>query len=311
MKVLVSSLPPSDSLALSRLSLEDYALDLKSFLEQVILVENQELKDCLFDLRNRYPDRLPIFIDLWRRHPKLLISKAHCDFIIREPLDIKSCFANPLFLSQVDYRKPQGKLREDREVFYSRVFQPFVDASKRIEIFDPYILSNLSKPKSGLRWLIEKKIKFSQANVVLVTVEPKKSATEDIAEYSSRLEILVDSAARYLESLPLSSNSGIRLYILPEDSNQAFTTGVEPALDSDKHDRFMKFCFNSGNIGIGLTKGTEYFSSKSLQSAWSVHIFDSSSFAEAVGTWSLHDAQSAQILEFGRSFEHDLGCYPK
>jgi hypothetical protein len=311
MKVVVTASPPSDALALARLSLEDYAVDLRTFLEKIILADNQDLRNSLAELSNSHPDRLRIFIDLWSRHPKVQISKENSDFIVRTPLDIKSCFADPAFLSQLEHRKPQGKYKEEREAFYSRVFQPFVDASKRIEIFDPYILSNLKKYSSGLRWLLDEKIKHSNANIVLVAVEPKKLGSESQVEYTTRVSTLVGNAEQYLERLSLGRKFGVRLYILPEDSNQAFANNQTPEASSDKHDRFLKYSFNTGNIGIGLTKGTEYFSSKILQSSWRVDIFDSISFKESVSTWSLHDSHEAQLLQFGERFDYDFDHYPK
>jgi hypothetical protein len=315
MKVLVSVLPPADSLAVSRLNAEDYAIDLEAFLDKAILAENEELISSVQDLKNRFQNRLQIFIDLWSRHPKVRIPASGCDLTIKSPSDIKSCVKEPAFHVASERRNPQGLFREMRSDFYARVFEPFVSNSKLIEIIDPYILGNLANPKSGIRWFLDQKISKLGINLVLITVLPRRERVEGEIDYLHRLDRLEDVAVKYLKTLINQSSSGIRLIILPESSAMSFDsnsskTELQGATDnfsaSDKHDRFIRYNFARGKIGVGLTKGCEYFANERLLSAWRVTPYSAADFASAVKIWGQHDPSLIKEISLGTEFTYSL-----
>jgi len=311
MKVLVRAALPSDSLGVSRLQYQDYAFALKVFLDRVILLDTQELRDSLKELSLRDQNRLSCFIDLWQRHPRVNFPSGRFDFTLKVPKDIITCFDDPSFLAASELRKPQGKKGEKRQVFYSRIFEPFVEASTRIEIFDPWILTNLVKSRSGLKWILENKISKTPSQLVLVTVMPRRERHENDEVYKGRVSGILSQANSYLSDLVAGQDFGIRLYLLPESSNTAYAREDLADQESDKHDRFFRFTFKGGSMGVGLTKGTEYFASDSLSHAWRVEMFDHAAFSDSISSWSLHKENQARVFSFGSEFEHDLDCYRK
>jgi hypothetical protein len=304
MKVLASVMPPVVCLAAPRLAIEDYRIDVERFFEKVIICQNSENHVSIYEFQKTYPDRFIIFEDYWRQQPRLHREFDRCDFQISATSDIKSCFADEKFKTQLEVRKPRGKLAETRDKFYERVFEPFVEAAEQIKIVDPYLLSNLSNRRSGAYWLLEKKLSGCVIRLILITVEPRTKDSDEKLD----LERKSKEARDFLTRISRDTNTDICLYILPSSSNLSFDiNGRVNDETSDKHDRLWQFSYPDGILGIGLTKGTEYFASEKLKSTWGVELFSVPDFAQSLDVWLLHDNQQAKSYFFGREFDAALG----
>jgi hypothetical protein len=304
MKVLAAAIPPLDCLAVPRLELVDYQIDVERFFEKVILCHNVENGQTLREFQRTYPDRFNIFFEQWKVQPRLHRELNRCDYQFSSNSDLKNCFADEVFKAKLENRKPQGKLNESRDSFYQRIFEPFVEAAIEIKIVDPYLLNNLAKPRSGAKWLLENKLTGLGPRLILITVEPTTRNDEEKDKAQENLR----KTKEFLTRLSRDSNSDIYLYILPSSSNLTYSVHVQADEEtSDKHDRLWQFTYPDGILGIGLTKGTEYFASSTLKSAWKIIPFSVPEFGESLDGWLLHSNQLAQDFYFGNSFPVNLG----
>ena len=139
MRVITKASTDSESLFPSRLNLQDYSINLKNFLQDIVLVKDPDLQESLQTAKTSNSAKYNCFINQLHGMPLIFTEVRHPDYVLSPPRDVVVAKGDPLFNDLIQRRTSQSMLDESRSEYFDRHFGDLLWYGRELEIHDPYM----------------------------------------------------------------------------------------------------------------------------------------------------------------------------
>lgn len=267
MKILLGTMPPSDSWVSAELPKDVLKTLWDSLLSSSVLVEDENFIATMREISHRYPSLSTLIVESIRTIPRSeRVRELDIDCVFSSPETITSIASNPAYLSARDRHTSIASPKETRDSFYERTFGHLLRSSKRFVVYDPYGLENLVKPYSGISWLVRERLSRLPLQLELHAL----TSVYDAATLEAVSVNQVESLLRGTKNVHSDFSVSLILY---------------EKIRKGSHDRFARIVFDRNSVSCELSKGAEIFRDATLSEAYKIHALTLNEFEAKAGSW--------------------------